>query len=281
MKRIFMGAVLALASLSALQAAIAVSNPNGTGQWYNGVAPSGSGANAFWDNGSLDGQGCNIGYWLASTDWNTLGASCNNASWTGNGPGANLAFFAGTASAATPVGWSITGTEAHALNLRLEVAGNRTSNAFGYLIKDAVGNTVVGPIELFSGASAPGAFNQTIQLAAGQHLVFYLDPGGNTSTRIFSDTSYSSTDTKSGKFALFSEVPNNAALLNSGRGGLSTYWVGVEDGNDQTAERWGDFQDFVVQVSVVPEPGFVALLSLGMGGLMFAAYRRKRQAAQN
>ena len=53
--------------------------------------------------------------------------------------------------------------------------------------------------------------------------------------------------------------------------------MGVEDqqyGN--TAEgNWGDFNDMIFSVQVVPEPGFYGVLALGLSALAYKVRRRK------
>jgi hypothetical protein len=85
--------------------------------------------------------------------------------------------------------------------------------------------------------------------------------------------------TTAGKFALFSELPQNPDPDSD----ILKYWVGVEDtaGYDGT-EKWGDFNDIIFSATVkpvhVPEgsaQGQFAFQLIVAGALCFYAAKRK------
>lgn len=265
-----LGAIFALSAFGNL----VVSVPGGTGAWYSWTAADGitDGNDSFWDNASKDGTGCNVGYWLDSADWDTLGGSCGNDIFQSGdfGPG-KLDFFGNTSGANSPVGWQFQATSTpdpdQVVTLRLEVAGWRSSNSFGYWVGDTSNRTV-----LFTGSTSPAA-TALIDVDPGDDFGFYICPAGDCSVGsiMFSNTAYNSTDPLSGKFALFSEVQDGNSV--------SKYWIGVEDtlGNDPT-EGWGDFNDILISATVVPEPGFYGLMGLGLAGLYWSVSRRRKKS---
>jgi hypothetical protein len=283
----FVFSFLALSVAPSAFANLVVTTPVNSGAWYG---PTTAVANntgpiqgtPFWDSRSMDGNQCNVGYWLQqTTSWNAgVGARCGNDSFVGGdkGPGA-LAFLASNSGEGTPVGWGFTASGPNTVTLRLEVAGRRGTNSFGWVDSNGVRT------ELFAGSTAPtsgAAATKTINVASGTSFGFYLctaaapTPGNcNNSNSFSSTTAYSASNTRSGKFALFSEVPANPT--NNSR--IATYWVGVEDtaGNNST-ERWGDYNDMLIRVTVVPEPGFYGALAMGLAGLFL--FTRRRQTTE-
>ena len=260
-----------------LFANLVISVPSGAGVWSAGVAPDENNWDAFWDNRSRDGNRCNIGYWLRDTNWsdaNGPGNRCNNDLFVAStgGPGTDLAFLRNTSGPNTPVGWRFQASgPQQATTLRLEVAGWRNSNTFGYGTYDSSGNRIT--TELFNGPTSPNA-SAAVNVAAGQEFFFYFCPNGDCTNILYSDTAYSSSDPRSGKFALFSEDPLSPTATSN----IHRYWIGVEDtaGSDGI-EGWGDFNDFVITAYVVPEPGFYGLLAIGLSGLYLL--RRRRNSA--
>lgn len=268
-----LGAIFALSAFGNL----VVSVPGGTGAWYSWASADGitDGDDSFWDNASKDGTGCNVGFWLASNDWDTLGGSCSNDVFQAgdSGPG-KLDFFGNTSSANSPVGWQFQATGPNAdqyVTLRLEVAGWKSSNEFGWVDKNGVLHT------LFSGATNPQA-QATISVAAGDAFGFYICPNGDCSAGniMFSNTDYAGgANDRAGKFALFSEAPQHPSAGSE----IETYWIGVEDtlGNDPV-EGWGDFNDILISATIVPEPGFYGLMGLGLAGIYWSVSRRRKKA---
>jgi hypothetical protein len=283
MKRVLLAALILVIASAGAFADLAIPRPDGAGSWYTGVSSDENGSDAFWDNRSLDGSQCNVGYWLQSQNWQQaggIGAQCGNDNFVAgtSGPSnAPLSFLAGASSPSNAVGWEMQSTGPTSTTLMLEVAGWRDTNEFGYYTYDQSNNKVLTP--LFSGSVNPGS-SAMINVASNGVFGFYLCPNGacGSSNILFSGTGYSPTDANSGKFALFSENPNPPA--NTFPTALTTYWVGVEDtaGNNST-EKWGDFNDALIRVSAVPEPHYVGLLVLGLGAVIALRRRQMKEAA--
>jgi len=284
-KILLLCAVLLFTTSFAALGNIVVSNPANTGQWYNMIAPNNNNTDAFWDNPSNDGGACNVGYWLNSANWNSYGSSnCSSDTWktNGQGPGqSNLQFFAATSGADTPIGWYMEVTGPNAVSLQLEVAGNSGSNAFGFYKLDGSGN-IVGLTQLIAPGINPNTGSVvSINANPGEFIGFYICPGVNPTTpgtcnltsgagAFLSGTAYTGNVSGSaGKLALFREI-------NPVGGVQQAFWIGAEDKANTGGEGVGDYNDMLVRLTVVPEPGFYGLLSLGIGGLFLAARRRKQ-----
>jgi len=296
------GVACFLLGASTLSANTVVPIPGGAGKWYNGVSPNGNPSDAFWDNASRDGSGCNVGYWLDGvTTWGTLLGRCNNdggisAQTSGyTVPGGPLSYYASTGSAAAPVGWELTASGTNTIQMEVEVAGWRNSNILGYYTYNSSGvmDAITAANVIFNGAVSAnsGSSTKTLSFTDGQQFGFYICPKGDCSSGsiMYSGTQYGTSSTKSGKFALFSEDPTNPeSLLNPD---IRTYWVGVEDlkGSD-SVEKWGDYNDLIFRASViaptgippisVAEPGFYSQFAVNLTGLLaalaFFYYRRQR-----
>lgn len=289
-KTVLLLAVLLAASVSAF-GNIVIANPAGSGSWYSVAAPDNNSADAFWDNRSKDGRSCNIGYWLNSADWDTHAAGCANDEWRpgGAGPGlSNLEFFASSAGPSSPVGWLMQVTGDNAVTLQLEVAGNRNRNTFGYYTLSQVnGGWVVNTpmTQLFGGpdtpSTSPGAV--TLSVAPGDYLGFYLCPlsglnvsgqcGTGNSNAFLSSAAFDGNSIgTTGKLALFREINP----VGPPAGIQKAFWIAAEDERNAGTEGIGDYNDFVVRLTVVPEPGFYGVLAIGMSALFLAVRRRRR-----
>jgi hypothetical protein len=286
MVRAITALVLTLGSATLMRADIAIATAPGAGAWYTGVPADMSPADAFWDNSSQDDStgACNVGYWLQDASW-PVSATCKGSASSfapgDGGPGMPLNFFASAGSASTPVGFffdqdpGITKTA-----LRLEVSGLAARNIFGYYQTDATG-AFVGPlVPLFVGGDDPNANNPGVKtfVAPSGYFGFYMcvgSGGGDTTCdsglRLSGDP-FVMNSHATGRFALFSEVPGAPGLASS----LSKYWIGVENGGHVGPEGLGDYQDLLVSVQAVPEPGFYGMLALGMSGIFCVAIRRRR-----
>jgi hypothetical protein len=288
-------AALSLTCVAQLTLAdVVVAKPtSASGQWYAPVtATSLNTGNTFWNNTSLDskpGTSCNVGYWLQSTDWTNSGlGNCKNNSFVAHtgGPGTALPFLASTATPNNPVGFEFQNTGKTVVSLRLEDAQNKTTNELGYYTYGGGPNSVNGSNvtlhPLFPGVDSPDA-TQTVNLLPGETFGFYLCPGNAGTTHCEqSAVAYSGQDVssngRSGKFALFSESPV-PILSGNATAHINNFWVGVEDGPGINAtEGFGDYQDMLISVNVVPEPGFYGFLGLSLA-VLFLFIARKKQTA--
>lgn len=255
---------------------IVVSSP--AGQWHAAVAPDQNSIDAFWDQRSNDGARCNVGYWLGDSNWSTgTGSRCNSDSFVaGTGGPGNLAFFGGVGDPSQNVGWYFNTDSTNELKLKLEVAGNRGNNQFGWYDASSPAFSTASKTLLYDGPSSPTSPNpvRTITIAAQSSIGFFLCSGPCKAD--YSNASYSgdgSTGSRAKKFALFSEAPAFPAANSP----TYTYWVGVEDQPGSAGnEGIGDYNDFLIRATVVPEPGFYGALAIGLGGLYILSRRRQQ-----
>lgn len=279
--------VLAFSTTAAF-ANLVVAVPAGSGQWYPAVAADENKTDAFWDNKSADGNQCNVGYWLESSNWSAVGGPggrCANDAFKTNdgGPGKPLSFFGATGNPALNTSWAFTsvGDANTPVTLRLEVAGFKSTNEFGW-VDDATKTRY----QLFAGATnptdatPPALLSKSITLPAGSGFSFYICPAGGCTDsliRYSNSNNYAAGVNQAGRvgnFALFSEVPG----LPSAGTSVRKYWIGVEDNLFNSIEGgYGDFQDLVISAEVVPEPGFYGVLALGLGSLYIGISRRRRK----
>lgn len=275
----FLLVILMATSLAAFGNMVIATPSGASGWWYTGIAPDDNNVDAFWDNPSLDDPdspllpGCNIGYWLNATSWPATGCP-GEFKQGGGGPGAgNWEFFADSSSAAKAVGWMMEvpanmSTEGY-LDLQLEIAGNRGTNVFGWYTLDSSGNPVQN--QLYAGPASPNAGSTVnFSVAAGTQFGFYITGEHGT----FYSGSLVGTpqdpNGSAGKLAIFRELDSSIEVL------PDTFWIAAEDRATTVGENIGDYNDFVVKLTVVPEPGFYGLLAVGMSAL-FLAVRRRRQ----
>ena len=275
----FLVVILMATSLAAF-GNIVVGTPAGTGAWYAGVVPDTNPVDAFWDNPSKDNSVCNIGYWLNATSWPPAGCG-EDFKNGGGGPGVgNWEFFADTSGGVTPkgdtaVGWYMqfpqTTQTTGNLDLQLEIAGNRGVNEFGYYLitKDQNNNVVKGALQqLYAGGATPDGPSSiaSFSLLPGSMFGFYIK--GADGYFYSSDIYDGNPEGSTGKLAVFRENGRRSSLPN-------IFWIAAED-LKISGEGIGDYNDFVVKLTVVPEPGFYGLLAVGMSALLLAVRRRRQ-----
>lgn len=240
-------------------------NTGAANVWTNLTAGSEAGGN-FFNNTSDDGANCNVGYLLTGA---TAPGSCINVIGDLSGIPTNGTTYSYLNNAGASAGAfnftsdNIVGTPSHGVTLHIEIAGRRDSNTFGYRL-NGVDTT------LFGGVTA-NPVSTTFNIPANSAFSFWFQANGNT---------YYTDGAGSERFALFrfaqTRTPESANGTN-----LSAYVLGMEDGdlNSRTGKTYGDedFQDLIVSIQVVPEPGTVSALAAAVL-VTVAAVRRRRKA---
>ncbi len=168
----------------------------------------------------------------------------NTGAYTGNtgGPGV-LEYWGNDVGTADIFGFIFSGASSYAA-LKLEVAGFAPTNIFGYEEFDGT------RYELFAGGATAGAsaiFTPTMD------YVFYLtSQQGTFTTDMYYGDEYQ-------HFVIFKESDR-------------VYWLGMED---LARNSDLDYNDMIVKITVVPEPGILLLLGLGLVGIGFVKRRMK------
>ncbi|MFT5717120.1 MAG: hypothetical protein ACJAWS_001242 [Oleiphilaceae bacterium] len=142
-----------------------------------------------------------------------------------------------------------------------ELAGYKHNTTFGWY------NTATNDSEqIFSGADGKGA-NAAVNFGSLTDIGFYIDPNGITNNRMYTESHRNTHSDIQVAIFKIEELENSYILgwedldLNGGTGG----------------DR--DYQDMIVRITIaqVPEPGSMALLGLGLLGLIVT--RKKTMTA--
>lgn len=236
---------------AASQAGFVVTGTAGHGfQNLSGFTLNESGT-PFFANHSLDGPNMNVGFFLTKT------GGFSSESTSPAIPQSQLRFW-GTASGGfdTKESFSSGGTGV-AAKFVLTVAGNSGSNIIGY--HDGLGNH-----DLIAGNIPSGGLTQTFTPVG--NFAFYLrNPG--LGYFFYSDNTLGGTD-PSGKqhFAVFQQT------------GSDKLWLGVEDlPRTGYGEGYGDYNDMIFSIQLVPEPGALSVFGIGLLGLAGYGWRRRKQ----
>jgi hypothetical protein len=149
--------------------------------------------------------------------------------------------------------------------VRVEMVGSLTAeataenNRFGWFEAQETGVDVftIGALhELYDSAECfPSDCDEPVIFTPSEYYGFYFERGSELRYTLYPDPGEE--DRLKQNFALFSGDPDIVA---------STYWLGVED---ETGRR--DYDDIVLKISSVPEPGSLMLLATGLlslGGMI-------------
>ncbi|MFT6122388.1 MAG: hypothetical protein ACJASG_000911 [Oleiphilaceae bacterium] len=140
-----------------------------------------------------------------------------------------------------------------------ELAGYKHNTTFGWY------NTATNDSEqIFSGADGKGA-NAAVNFGSLTDIGFYIDPNGITNNRMYTESHRNTHSDIQVAIFKIEELENSYILgwedldLNGGTGG----------------DR--DYQDMIVRITIaqVPEPGSMALLGLGLLGLIVTRKKTK------
>jgi MYXO-CTERM domain-containing protein len=261
----------------------------GGGAFTNTISPGNTGraTGAFWDNASADQTGaasqCNLG-WFAT---GTLSAGCLNQAL---GTFANQGGFAGGSywgessggDGRAPAPYMFSGKYSYDLRLVGSIAGLNseigifTITGAGYVFTPIVlfGNKVVG---------------STYQVASGADWGFYIRNSFNPQTGGCNSPDYDCSDA-TGTWPGDSDPPWQqwALMRTSGPGKWGTlpdFLAGAEDNRLELLPNGffydSDFNDYIISVTVTPEPMSMALVATGLVGLAGAGLIRRRRERQN
>lgn len=243
---------------STLRADLVVGSSGAGWQTWQATSPtnsdSGPGSNEFWDNQSWDGRRCNIGYWLTGA-----ATGCSNSVYNGGLPASEAPGqieFWGQSRSTNDSSFYFTSEGSHSATLRIEVAGNRNYNAFGWY--DLGSPSTLH--ELFDGGDSPTAISANFS-PVGNYGFYFTDKSGNTYR-----TSQKKDSKQEQRFALFRESPHTKGNE------ADVFWLGLEDLPLANSDR--DYNDLVVRVSAVPEPAAFVVLGVGLLGI-YMKRRRK------
>lgn len=245
----------------------------------------------FWNNPSQDslvnGHLANVGDVLAglATGTNLIGGDLTGFVGTGDTVHGN--YYAATGGSGDPN----TGGSAETVNgmsgMTTSLAFNLTRNAAAYnialLFADSSFDTGSGTGTVFgtyTGSGSSITLNQLFQPA--NHTSGPIVPEGalNASgnygfyaTVCYSAGNCETYTTGNGNFgtATGAQAWNHFALFQLASG---SYVLGFEDANGMFTEGIGDFNDIVVELVAVPEPGTVAIMGLGLAALGLLGRRR-------
>lgn len=202
-----------------------------------------------WDNPSMDGSQHNIGYYLNGT----------GGPFAEPGPAITPDWWGNPDGSADPDFYFTALGDDFDAHLRLEVAGLRDTNEFGWY--DITTPAVLHP--LFLGPDSPAV---VVSFSPTGNFGFYLK-AGDTETFYTQSALNSAGEAGTQHFVVFAE---------SLAPGHSAFWIGAEDliACRRSIEGSGDFNDIVVRVSETPEPSTWTMLGLGLLAAVIARIRR-------
>jgi hypothetical protein len=267
--------------LAALPAAVSaqILDLGGGGAFTNAINPSNAGRATgwFWDNRSADqtvaAPECNVGFFAIGA----MDAGCTNQA---AGTFANQGGFAGgtgfgSGDGNQPAPFMFSGQ--YVYNLRLAGSLAARSSQFGIFTRTVGGAYVFTSIPAF-GTKQVGS---TYQVQAGANWGFYIRNTFNSATGGCLSPTNDCSDATGG----FTGSPFQQFVLmrsaGAGPWGSYNYLVGAEDNNlellPNASFRDSDYNDYIVEVTVTPEPLSMALMATGLVGLAGAGFIQRRR----
>lgn len=268
--------ILSLAVTPCLQAQVL--DLGGGGAFTNPIVPVNGGRASggwFWDNLSADAtlgnSECNAGFFAVGA----MDAGCANQA---PGTFANQGGFDGGtfwSNGDNPAPFMFSGAYDYQLRLVGSLAGKQSE--FGIFTRSWDGQAWV---YAFTGIPAFGSksVGSVFSVGTGLDWGFYIRNTFNPTTGGCESPDTDCSDATGG----YSQSPFNQFVLmrSSGVGGYR-YLVGAEDnelGLLPNASYWdSDYNDYLVEVTVTPEPASMALVATGLVALSLAGYRRRRR----
>jgi len=260
-----------------------------SGEVLTGTLNNPGGSYAYWNNSTSDsGSQCaNIGCFVTKKSY--FANNTNSPGWatpsTGNPATFDGPVYLGNDNGSAVDNFYFAQASGGSTSMKAEVAEWAANNWLGWYDKSktlsALTSNDFGLI--FAGSQATGA-SATFAPGKDYGLWFlsnYTGTNWQSQTANFKVTQSdkNATGNQNQYFSVFASSAAAAMTI------PVTYYVGIEDTNMTcTAVTNGpetctggdrDYNDMVISLTVVPEPGFYGVLALGFAGLGFARRRRK------
>ena len=270
---------LGLATLPVVASA-QVLDLGGGGSFSQPIGASNAGRTSGWfyDNLSADNTAsasdCNVGFFAVGT----LQAGCHNQSpgtfANQGGLVGGTAFGSGDGYQPAPFMFS----GAYVYNLRLVGAIAGKTSEFGIFTKADDGSYLFTAIPSFGAKQ----INSTYSVLAGSDWGFYIKNSFNPATGGCLAPSHDCSDATGGYTGTpFQQFVLMRSAAGAGPWGGYKYLVGAEDNRLELLPNGSfydsDYNDYIVEVTVTPEPMSMALMATGLVGLAGAGFIQRRR----